>query len=262
MTTLTAVLLSIGLFLGMLLGLEAGLLVGLRRGVQSRDGAGPGFIALGGALFALLGLLVAFSFSGAAARFEAKRHLIVDEATAIEAAYARIDLLPAAAQPVLREKFRNYADARLAVYDKLPDMKAASADMDRAVALQEEIWELAVSACREVSSQASVHLVLSSVGALADVRTVRTAALRAHAPGIIFALLAVVALVCSFLAGFDASGRKTRSWVHSIGFAAVLAISFYVILDLEYPRVGLIRLSADDQVLVDVRHEMKLPNSR
>jgi len=257
MTTLTAVLLALGLFLGMLLGLETGLQVGLRRRVESRDGAGPGFIALGGALFALLGLLFAFSFSGAATRFETKRHLIVEEATAIELAYARVDLLPAAAQPVLREKFRHYTDARLAVYSKLPDVTAANADMARAVALQEELWELTVSASREVSSQAAVHLVLSSIGAMADVRTVRTAALRAHAPGIIFALLAVVALVCSFLAGFDASGRKTRSWVHSIGFAAVLAIAFYVILDLEYPRVGLIRLSGDDQVLIDVRQNMK-----
>src|SRR4051812_37971340 len=110
MTTLNAVLLALGLFCGMLLSLEAGLQVGLRRRVESKDGAGPGFMALGGALFALMGLLVAFSFSGASGRFENKRHLIVDEATAIETAYARIDLLPAAAQPALRERFPKYID--------------------------------------------------------------------------------------------------------------------------------------------------------
>jgi len=41
----------------------------------------PGVID--GAIFARLGLLVAFTFSGAAARFEARRHLLVEEANDI-----------------------------------------------------------------------------------------------------------------------------------------------------------------------------------
>jgi hypothetical protein len=256
MTTPTAVLLSLGLFGGMLLCLETGLQIGLRRRVESKDGAGPGFIALGGAVFALLGLLVAFSFAGAAGRFETKKHLIVEEATAVETAYLRLDLLPAAARPALREKFRQYVDARLAIYEKLPDLEAAGVEMSRAGALQREIWDLAVAACEETNGQGKVSLVISSLNAMVDISTARTAALQSHAPGMIFALLAVVSLVCSFMAGFDASGRKSRSWVHSIGFAAVLAIAFYVILDLEYPRVGLIRLTSNDQVMIDVRHNM------
>ena len=259
MTTLTALLLVLGLFCGMLLCLETGLRMGLRRRAENtKDGAGPGFVALGGAIFALLGLLVAFSFSGAASRFETKRHLIVEEANAIGTAYLRIDLLPGASQPALREKFRQYLDARLAVYEKLPDMQAANVEMSRATALQREVWELAAAACREISAPATVTLVISSLNAMFDISTTRMVALEAHAPAIIFVLLAVVSLVCSFMAGFDASGRKTRSWVHSVGFAAILSIAFYVILDLEYPwRVGLIRLSSYDHVLVEVRHSMK-----
>jgi hypothetical protein len=160
-------------------------------------------------------------------------------------------------QPALREKFRQYLDARLAVYEKLPDMQAANAEMSRAAELQRDIWELAVAACREISAPATIQLVISSLNAMFDISTARTAALQAHAPAIIFVLLAVVSLVCSFMAGFDASGRKTRSWVHSLGFAAILSIAFYVILDLEYPRMGLIRLASYDQVLVELRHNMK-----
>ena len=258
MTTFTAALLALGLFLGMLVCLEIGLWIGLRRRAEAtKDGAGPGFVALGGAVFALLGLLVAFSFSGAAGRFEAKRHLIVEEANAIETAYLRIDLLPAAAQPALRERFPQYLDARLAFYDKLPDVQAARADLSRSVTSQREIWELAVAACRESTEPATVQLVISSLNAMIDISNARIAALQAHAPGIVFAMLAFVSLVCAFIAGFDASARKTRSWVHSLAFAAILATAFYLILDLEYPRVGLIRLSSNDQALIDVRHHMK-----
>ena len=60
-----------------------------------------------------MGLLIAFTFSGAATRFDGRRQLIGEEANAIGTAYLRMDLLPQAAQPALREDFRNYVDARL-----------------------------------------------------------------------------------------------------------------------------------------------------
>jgi len=257
MTTLNAALLVLGLFVGMLLCLETGRWIGLLRIEQSKDGAGPGFGALEGAIFGLLGLLVAFTFSGAATRFETKAQLIVDEANAIGTAYLRIDLLPAVAQPALRQAFRRYADTRVKVYEKLPDIQAAKVEMSRAVALQKEIWALAVAACREISTPATVTLVMSSLNEMIDITTTRTVALQRHTPPIILALLAVVSLVCSFLAGFDAAGRKARSWVHTLGFAAILAVTFYVILDLDHPRAGLIRLTSVDQVLVELRGSMK-----
>ena len=40
-------------------------------------------------------------------------------------------------------------------------------------------------------------------------------------------------------------------------FAVVMAVSFLVILDLEFPRFGLIRIDAFDQVLVELRDSMK-----
>jgi hypothetical protein len=40
-------------------------------------------------------------------------------------------------------------------------------------------------------------------------------------------------------------------------FAAILSITVYVILDLEYPRLGLVQIDTADQVLVEVRQGMK-----
>jgi hypothetical protein len=106
--------------------------------------------------------------------------------------------------------------------------------MSRAAALQKEIWALAVAACRDICSPATVTLVISSLNEMIDITTSRTVALQRHTPRIVLALLAVVSLVCSFLAGFDGAGCKARSWVHTLGFAAILAVTFYVILDLEH----------------------------
>jgi len=65
-----------------------------------------------------------------------------------------------------------------------------------------------------------------------------------------------LALASALLAGYGLAGGKSRGWLHSVGFAAVMAASVYVILDLEFPRLGLIRVDAFDQVLVELRANM------
>jgi len=62
--------------------------------------------AIEGAVFGLMGLLIAFTFFGAAARFDTRRAMVIEEANNIGTAWLRLDLLPVSAQPPLREKFR------------------------------------------------------------------------------------------------------------------------------------------------------------
>ena len=48
-----------------------------------------------------------------------------------------------------------------------------------------------------------------------------------------------------------------RSRLHIVCFALVLTVAFSVILDLEYPRIGFIRIDWMDRVLLDVRDGMR-----
>jgi len=253
---LVASLSALGLFAGILLVLEAGRRIGMRR-MAKQEGALPGLGAVEGAVFGLMGLLIAFTFSGAASRFDTRRSLVVEEANDIGTAYLRLDLLPAAAQPTLRELFRKYLDARLAVYRALPDVEAAKAELARATGLQQEIWTQAVAACQGDRSPATTTLVLTALNQMIDITTTRTVALVTHPPAIIFGMLIALALAGALLAGYGMAAAKTRSGIHVLGFATIMAVTLYVILDLEFPRVGLIRIDAFDQVLVDVRNSMK-----
>ena len=145
---LTVFLFTFGLFLGMLLFLEIGRRIGVRRMKEDAGAAGEGVGAVDGAVFALLGLLIAFTFSGASSRFDTRRQLIVEETNDIGTAYLRLDLLPADLQPALRESFRRYLDARIEVYRKLPDLAAAKESLAKANELQRQIWRQAVAASR------------------------------------------------------------------------------------------------------------------
>jgi hypothetical protein len=255
--SLVTAILALGLFLGMLLFLDVGYRIGVRRLAKDGDGARAGAGTVEGAVFALLGLLIAFTFSGAAARFDGRRQLIIEESNAIGTAYLRLDLLPADKQPALRELFRRYVDTRLAAYQKLPDINAAMLDIAKANALQNEIWQGAVAACRSGDSPQSTMLVIPALNQMFDIASARTLAGQIHPPAVIFALLGVFALGGAMLAGYGMAGGKRRSWIHWIAFALVMSITFYVILDIEYPRLGLIRVDAFDQALVDLRQSFQ-----
>src|SRR5262245_45094254 len=100
--SLWAVLISL-IFFAALAAMEWGWRIG--RGRISRDGeaSSSGTGTIDGAIFGLMGLLVAFSFSGAASRFDDRRNLILEESNTIGTAYLRLDLLPAEAQATLKE---------------------------------------------------------------------------------------------------------------------------------------------------------------
>ena len=239
---------------GILLLLEAGRRLGIRL-KYDREEEGAGFGAVEAAVFGLLGLLIAFTFSGAADRFNARRTLIAEEANAAEAAYMYVGMLPAETQPSERELIRQYLDVRLAIYRKLPDFDYDGAEMRRSEELRKQIWNDAIAA-EHASSLPSNVLLYPALVRMYDVGNLRIVAHLKHPPGMIFAVLMVLAFACALLAGYGMSRSKTRSWMHTLGFAAIVAISVYVILDLEYPRVGLIRLDSYDQVLIETRKSM------
>ena len=70
-------------------------------------------------------------------------------------------------------------------------------------------------------------------------------------------MLAALSLVGALLVGYGTSVNKQRTWLHKLVFAAILTVTIYVIVDFEFPRVGLIRVDAADQMLIDLRESMR-----
>ena len=250
---------AISMLVGMLICLEIGRRLGIRSLAKDPQGAMSGLGVVQGSVFSLYGLLIAFTFSGAPARFDARRHLVVEEADAIGTAYLRLDLLPAESQPALRELFRKYVDSRLQAFRDLPDYEAAMAELAKSEKLQMEIWRAAVAASRLPSPNSGADkLVVPALNEMIDVTGRRTMSMRIHPPLVVFELLFLMALICSLLAGYGMAASKYRSWLHITTFAAVAVISVFVILEIEYPRTGFFHLeTAYDQVLADVRTRMQ-----
>jgi hypothetical protein len=254
---MNALLVSGLLLVAMLLFIEAGYRVGRRRRRNSPETSDAGSGTVDAAVFGLMGLILAFTFSGAATRLETRRAQIVQEANNIGTAYLRLDLLPASDQPELRRLFRQYLDTRLEVYEKLPDRRAAMEALGRANHLQSEIWNVAVRSCQADTKTTTCMLLLPALNEMIDITTTRYMATTMHTPTVITALLVILSLLGALLAGFAMSPQVTRSILHNLLFALAVTASVYVVLDLEYPRFGLINLKNTDMAMYMLRDTIK-----
>ena len=260
MTAATAVLLMVLVVL--FVGLVGFQLLGHHFGVQwrarppSAGGFGGGTSAVEASLFALLGLLLAFTIAGGETRLQARRQLIVEEAAAIDAAYLRIDVFPAQAQPALREQFRRYTDARIEFFAHYLRSGHGQTAHDRAIELQHDIWKQATAAAMAASDTRPAIVTLPAITRMIDVTIARDASLHSHVPLALFALLIALSFGCAFFSGLEMSKNSRPSPLHVVAFAGTLALICYVIANVEFPRHGFIRLGPIDALLSQVRQRM------
>ncbi|HXO00359.1 MAG TPA: hypothetical protein VN881_14890 [Candidatus Acidoferrales bacterium] len=249
--------LSFGLFVGLLACLELGYRIGRYNYRKNNALAYEGTGTLEGALFALLGLLLGFSFAGATSRLDSRHQLIIREANAIETAYHRLDLLPESDQPTMRQLFRDYLEARVQAYEKFAHREASAQKFARASEIQQQIWSVGLTASQADPSREATRLLLPALNDMEDVTTARTIALELHLPAFIFYLLICIALLTSVLAGYAMSKRQSRSWLHILLYSAIISVTIYAIFDFDNPRYGLIKADAADKALRQLQDSIR-----
>jgi hypothetical protein len=247
--------LSAALCAALLVAEEWGRHLGKRRLAVDTVEAKAGLGTIEASLFGLLALLVGFTFAGAAARFELRRQQIPQEANALGTAWLRLDLLPEPDRTELRQLFRQYLDSRLRTFDLLPDVDAAQAEMQQTAKLQQRIWDRAVAGVKNTPADSAIigTMVFPPMNEMFDIASTRTQTMLMHTPWLIYGMLMLVALVCALLAGYEMAGGKRRSLLHMAGFALVTGAALYMILDLEFPRTGMVQLESGDVVLQQLR---------
>lgn len=247
-----SVLVSIGLFAALLLGLEIGRRVG--RAVRVEE-AEVGSAAADGVIFAVFGLIVAFTFSTSASRFDERRKLIVEQANALGTASLRLDALdPADRVPIRRLMIRwTELAQRIPAVDDKAEMAAVVND---AAGLQSEVWRLAAAAVERKQQAALWAFVMSPINDWTNLSTSRLATNDLGTPPMVMPTVVVLSFVASVLAGFHMS-RHRRSWLHCVAFSGILALVIYVILDLNHPRSGLIRVDAMDVTIKQAEQSLQ-----
>ena len=210
-----------------------------------------------GAVFALFGLLLAFTFSGAAPATmntessSSKRH------NDIGTAYRRLDLLPAADQPALRQDFRDYADIRQHRFDEVPEDPQSIEAAQQTERLLRQIWSRSIAAASSPGANPdALRLLVPALNAMIDITATRKNAFNMHPPTVIFLLLFVFGAACAYMAGYSMEPGR-HHWLYTVSLALTVTLTVYTTLEVEYPRRGLIHLTTQNEVFTDLINTMK-----
>ena len=243
-------LLAAGLFCSLIVLLEIGRALGRKDAAASSEPDSSGVGLIRGSVFALLGLLVALSFSGATTRLEMRRAQIVEEANAISTARLRVDVLPEAYRTKVLAAFDRYVRSRADAYALSDNREEFRQALRRSAVIQQEIWTLSVEGGRQPDAAPGANvLLLPALNNMIDITTTRAMAMRIHTPAAVYLVLWLSALAASLLAGHSMAQRDRR-WLDVLTFALVVTLTLYVLIDLEYPRLGLVRIDSFDALLL------------
>jgi hypothetical protein len=214
------------------------------RGSQ-RDGAAAEqtISHLESALFTILALMVGFSFAMALARFHARRDAVLQEANAIGTAALRTQVLapqPAAASLAL---LRDYVQIRLDLARNARAPTELNKEIGESNALQQKLWRIAMDASAGDPRSVSIGLYVQSLNAMIDLQETRLMAARSQVPNIVFLLLYVIAAVAMGFTGYDAGLSGPRGRVPIALMSVLVATVIGLIVDIDYPRSGLVAVS-------------------
>ena len=232
-------------------------LVGFRAARRGRARADEGerseTSTLQGGMLALLGLLLGFTFAAASQRFDARKQLVLDEANAIGTAYLRATAVPGGEE--VAELLRRYVDVRLegAASRNPEDFRRAVGESER---LHDAMWSR-VAALARANPDPLRTLLLVAVNEVIDLHEKRLTAMRNHVPTIILVLLLVVSVLTMASLGHAAGASGGRSGMLStaLTFAMLVTVVIMVVVDLDRPERGLIRVSQQSlQTLRDGLH--------
>jgi len=201
------------------------------------------FAVLQTAVFGLLSLLLAFSFSLGLARYDARRIELLNEANAIWTTIMRSELLDPQAAAIMHDRLEKYVEVRILFARADVDEHAKADAAQRSVVLQNDMWQVAKSQIDSRSNPVAVSLFIEALNNMDEETAREEGALSAHVPDEVVVTLAVVIAFASILLGVGFGRTKRRGDLGFVLFAIVISLVVATIVDLDRPQRGYIRVS-------------------
>jgi hypothetical protein len=200
------------------------------------------------AILGLLGLLLAFTFSMAAARYDLRRNLVVQESNAIGTAYLRTQMLPEPHRARISELLRGYVDVRLEFYDAGVDQSKLQLAIDKTEQIQAQLWKEAVDVSTSDPRSIPAGLFVASLNEVIDLHAARLAAMKNRVPEAVVDLIFIASILTFGLLGYTLGMTQHRSFIPTLLTLVLVVVIIGVIVDLDRPRRGLIRVSQESMI--------------
>ena len=235
---------SVGLFVALIGASFLGFRMGRYFARRGRAALQAQVQTIEAAMLTLLALLLAFTFSIAASRFDSRKQVCVQEANAIGTTYLRASLMPRSESVTqLRGLLRQYVDMRIDVYTHYLTPEARKLQKQRVSDLQRDMWGIVAASSRDQPMNVAVTLIVRAMNDLIDLAETQSALFENHVPEniliFLFALAIVVISVVSYMNGLSLDRQPSLMFL----LAGIVAMTIFLLIDLDRPLRGLIRVA-------------------
>ena len=183
-------------------------------------------------------------------RHDQRETLEEAEANAIGTEYLRADLLPSTSATATKTLLNEYLDQRIIFYSRQSNanLRELSLKSDNT---KQALWNEVLLVAR-VNQSNTMALVVSGMNDVFNAQGYVQASWWARIPATAWVLMAAIAICANLIVGFGARNFKKNIVLFMI-FPFVIAISFFLIADIDSPRGGVIR--------IEPRNLLELKNS-
>jgi hypothetical protein len=247
-----AAVLGLLLLVGMIIMIILGRLVGKfwnREQSEPKGGVGSLF----GALFALSGLILAFTFGMSQNRLERVRGVVELEANDLGTAILRADLYPDTIRDAFRVDFKNYLEAVIAFYENAKNFDRVHKAKNDAAMAADKLWSRTAIQSKLPNMFLPSQQMIPALNDMFDIAQRREIVLRSKIPDLIVYMLFICVLAGCFIGGFTSGTIGRSDWIIIGGFVVVTSMVVYATLDLSRPMRGIITDVPGKEAIVELR---------
>ena len=244
----------IGITLSILLSFEVGYQISKYSGTRYDKEAVNAISPMVGGLLGMLAFVLAFTFAMAAAQHNLRKQFVLDEANAIGTSYLRADLVDEPHRTEVKKLLQEYVDIRLQAVAATMDIDMQKTVITRSVELHGLLWTQ-VSYVAKKEPDTNTGLLIQSINKVIDMHEKRlTAALRNRIPTSIWLALFAISALTMMTIGSQAGLSKSRRLVAVIPLVMAFAALATVVVDLDRPQKGMIKVG--QQAMVSLQSSM------
>jgi len=205
--------------------------------------------AIQAGILGLLALLLGFTFNMALQRFDNRSYAVIKEANAIETSILRTKLLPAPYDSLNYDLLQKYVDLRIEISSlDLTQVSEREYTRKKTNEIQSKIWDNSIKAAEKDPRPVTTGYFINSLNDLIDARSERNAILQRNIPEVIIFLLFIVFIIIGALMGYTSGLGLKRAYIPILIFAALIGLVVFIIIDLDRPKRGLIKINQDSLI--------------
>ena len=232
--------------------------IGYRQKIKNPEAKADGIGPLESALLGLFALLLSFTFSQTASRYDKRINLAVTEVSDIGTVIFRTDLYPDSIRTTIRKNLKLYVEARIAYNNAGQNKKRIDQTLAEAEEISGRIWQTVVKEFKSTNLVMPHSVMIPALNSMIDVVTSREAARTSRVPDLIMWLLIILNLLGSFTIGYSKNVKK-RDWIILTVYTVMTVATIFTILDMDRPSRGIITTKEWSDKILDLRQMLAHP---